>query len=142
MTTKSKVDEIGEGDCSIQCWICPFCFDDHGYDKTDCKPVNLILTIGDLRAELQTLKSAIRPELQDVARKAFEAGREIIGRPTYSAYTGVRITYTYPTFEDYEKSLSDKEQKIKYVENTPELIEQAKQIIKKHAKGFEYLSKK
>lgn len=67
-------EAIGEGNNAIQCWICPFCFDDHGYDKTDCKPANLILTIGDLRAKISTARKEAYQEMLKALQEWCEEG--------------------------------------------------------------------
>lgn len=59
--------------------------------------------ISKLQAKVQELEK----EKQDVARRAFDAGREML--QTYE--TGDFRYCKYLKYEDYEKSLSDKEQK-------------------------------
>jgi hypothetical protein len=36
-----------------QCWICPICFDDHGYDESACKPE-------DLKQQIEKLKGQVK----------------------------------------------------------------------------------
>lgn len=34
------MSDIGEGDCAVQCWICPKCFEDHLQNR-ECKKIDL-----------------------------------------------------------------------------------------------------
>lgn len=57
------------------------------------------------------LKEAIKSRFQDVARRAFEAARILLLAEDTAHSEMYGWDYKYPTFSDYEKSLSDKEQK-------------------------------
>ena len=73
--------------------------------------------------EIASLKQQLS-EAAKIEEEAFDAGRKTIGIPSYSAYTGVGVVYTYPAYADYLKT------------------KKAEAIVNKNIEGFEYLADK
>jgi hypothetical protein len=52
MTTDKHEHELGIGECSVQCWICPYCHDDHADPKV-CNQDYLRERIQSLQSEME-----------------------------------------------------------------------------------------
>lgn len=68
------MSELGEGDCAVQCWICPKCNDDHAQNG-ECKTLDLWWVYSNLTHYREQMEQD-KPELNRRIRKLIDLVRK------------------------------------------------------------------